>query len=278
MMHFAGKRWALPKMVTSSQGRTDLDTPYWPVNRAVGDTDLLSLLRHLRTDNEELSRCFLGVLAQHAPSSFNGLVYVTKAPLPSTDGPNSNSVTTSTGEFLDHFWAGRLANNKTMVQQNTTFSRTVLHCTDQCQQGNAKVGPHERWRLTIYRGDSSPLSLYRVMWDPVLEPEPLSGDGLVGDPSAGKSSAADMMTGGVMAPGAVIAPRRKNKLLAHELQPLQPVVSTGEVDVGASGTLFPKELLEMLMQMEARITGRLDDLHHRVGALERHVKSTNVGK
>lgn len=270
MYHYAGARWSLPKTVTALQGGTDVDTPYWPGNRAISDVDLMSLLRNLRTENEELSRCFLGVLAQHPATSFNGVVYITKTPLPPSDG---NEL------FLGHLWAGRLANNKNLVHQNATFTRNVLHCTEACQHGKGRLGAHERWRLTVYFSEGSPLSLYRVMWDPELEAEPAlnssKGSAIAGatPTAAGRELARTSSLGSLTKDN----PRRVRPVE----QPVQPAASQSHADPAAPTapvldpttanaviSLIDAKLQQFFTGFESAVVRRLTDLERRVNNLE----------
>jgi hypothetical protein len=268
MYHYAGARWSLPKTVTPLQGGTDVDTPYWPGNRAISDVDLMSLLKNLRTENEELSRCFLGVLAQHPATSFNGVVYITKTPLPPSEGREM---------FLGHLWAGRLANNKSLVHHNVTFTRNVLHCTEACQHGQGRLGAHERWRLTVYFSEGSPLSLYRVMWDPILEQEP----------AAGAATGAGTAVGGELARTTSLGiltkdhPRRVRPIE----QPIQPAVALTPKHVDAVApppaaspldpvtahavvSLVDTKLQQFFAGFESAVVRRLTDLEKRVSSLE----------
>lgn len=265
MYHYAGARWGLPKTVTAVQGGTDVDTPYWPGNRVISDVDLMSLLKHLRTENEELSRCFLGVLAQHPATSFNGVVYITKSPLPPSDG----------GElFLGHHWAGRLANNKSLVHQNVNFTRNVLHCTEACQHGSGRLGRHERWRLTVYFGEGSPLSLYRVMWDPALEPEPLK------DAKASPGSPAELARSSSL--GSLKDHPRRVRPFEQPLQPPIPAAPTPAVPAASPAapsdldgrtaqaviSLVDAKLQQFFAGFERAVVKRLTDLERRVSSLE----------
>ena len=177
----AEKRFLVPTIVSPQRGNTDCVTPYWPGNKLIMDTDLLSLLSALKTGNEELRKCFLGVLAHHPTDAFNGMCYITRSALPQD----------ASTRFLGHVWSGSLANNKLLVFDGQNFQRCVLHCTSACQAqaqkecqpddhnqltshdgskgGDAADGHHERWRLTIFRSESSSLVLFRTMWDPVIE-------------------------------------------------------------------------------------------------------------
>lgn len=299
VMHYAGQRWELPKTVSPDDGRTDVATPYWPGNRAICDTDVLSLLRHLRTDNEELSRCYIGVLAQHPPSSFNGLVYVTKAPFPSStsaETPSTDNAATSevplalptpptapSDPFLDHQWAGRLANNKSLVHQNSTFSRTVLHCTEACQAGEVGLPTHERWRLTVYWWDGSPLALYRVMWDPIIAAQPPPADSIsdtASTVSSTPSSAASSPkpTQLATATGSQAIRKASSGYAGHSRraeQPLQPVqpppAATRIMSNDASLTaveLMEAKVREMLVSFGRRVEERFASVERRLERLE----------
>lgn len=264
MYHYAGARWSLPKTVTPLQGGTDVDTPYWPGNRAISDVDLMSLLKNLRTENEELSRCFLGVLAQHPTTSFNGVVYITKTPLPPSDGREL---------FLGHLWAGRLANNKSLVHQNVTFTRNVLHCTEACQHGQGRLGAHERWRLTVYFSEGSPLSLYRVMWDPILEQEPASTSSGTG--TAGGELSRTTSLGSLTRDHA-----RRVRPMEQPVQPASPPKHTDAATPPAANTpldpalaqsvisLVDSKLQQFFTGFESAVVRRLTDLEKRVSTLE----------
>jgi hypothetical protein len=168
------RRYTVPTSVSAAQGHTDCVTPYWPANKLVMDTDLLSLLATLKTSNEELKKCFLGLLAHHPSVCFNGMCYLTRAPLPQNASSN----------FLGHVWSGSLANNKLLVFDGVNYQRCVLHCTSLCQSRSVSTGAnasppdaelatplvcHERWRLTIFRTENSSVVLYRTVWDPVID-------------------------------------------------------------------------------------------------------------
>ena len=170
-------RYLMPRYVSPENGLTPSSTPFWPGSRTITDPDLCTLLATLQTTNEELHRCYWGVVDRHPPMGWNGLTYISSAPLPLVHDPKAR--------FLGHLWSGTLANNKVLVQQKLQYHRTMLHCSDDCSSTSAELGPHERWRLTMYRAEHTPLVLFRVMWDPVLAmPPPLSSPSPVSPPIA----------------------------------------------------------------------------------------------
>ena len=123
MFHFVGPRVKLPERVSPVDGRTEMITPYWPAFRTLGDRDILDLFLSKRTDNKELKKCYIGFLDGHPQHAWNGMTYLSAAPLPKD--PHTL--------FLGHTWSGTLANNKTLIYRTGTFRRVVLHCTEDCQ-------------------------------------------------------------------------------------------------------------------------------------------------
>lgn len=241
VMHYAGRLGVLPKVVTAAQGCTSVDTPYWPGNNRIGDQDLLSLLRMLRTENEELAMWYVGVLAQHPSCCSNGMTYISRTPMPQSSNDAS---------FLGHVWTGSLANNKTVVHDGVAYARTILQCTEDCQS----QGSHDRWRLSIYRSDSIPLALYRTVWDPVIEDLPL----------------------GVSQREGRTAPTGRGRRL--DSQPIQPISSSSHQAMGGEGHLAPAiaslesqmtKLISVVVSFEQRLTKRLESIESRLISLER---------
>ncbi|RNE99275.1 hypothetical protein TraAM80_08273 [Trypanosoma rangeli] len=159
IMHDGGKRYTFPACVSPQQGNTDCKTPYWGNFNLIGERDVLGLLCNLDTTNEELQKCYIGILAQHPSSSWNGMTYITRA----------REVASGGTSFLGHIWAGSLSSQKTLVHEGAVYQRADLYCTEECQRS----GPHERWKLSIYSSEVNSLHLFRVVWDPVIFLEPL---------------------------------------------------------------------------------------------------------
>lgn len=152
-----GVRHLVPRYVSKDIGMTDDTTPYWPGSKTVSDRDLCEVLESTKCTNQDLKPFFSGVLKEHPDTATNGLTYITAAPVPA-----------DSARFLGHHWTGSLANNKVLVHRGVQYHRTVLHCTDECSTPSFN---HERWRLTMYRAEHTPLVLFRVVWDPVLQLE-----------------------------------------------------------------------------------------------------------
>lgn len=152
--HALGARNVVPKIVTPEDGKTTVPTPYWPMSSAITDPDLMALLRKQVTSIAELQKCYIGLLRDHPSDSWNGMTYITEAPLP----------TDTSKPFLGHLWSGSLANNKVLVFNRENYHRSVLHCSEECQ----KTFPHARWRLTMIRHECHPRILLRTMWDPII--------------------------------------------------------------------------------------------------------------
>ncbi|RNF23990.1 hypothetical protein TcG_01087 [Trypanosoma cruzi] len=159
IMHYVGKRYSFPTVVSPQEGNTDCETPYWGNFNLIGERDVLGLLCNLDTTNEELQKCYIGILAHHPNSAWNGMTYITRA----------KGVASSGNPFLGHIWAGNLSSRKAMVHEATVYYRVDLYCTDECQRS----GQHERWRLSMYSSEVISLNLFRVVWDPVISFEPL---------------------------------------------------------------------------------------------------------
>jgi hypothetical protein len=150
-----GPRALVPHEVPAEAGYTDTTTHYWPASKTVNDRDLCDVLETLQCTNQDLSSTYLGVLKEHPARATNGMTYVSTTPV-SADG----------SRFLQHLWAGSLANNKILVHRGVQYHRTVLHCTEQCASIDS---PHERWRLTMFRAEHTPNVLFRTIWDPEIQ-------------------------------------------------------------------------------------------------------------
>ncbi|KEG10215.1 hypothetical protein DQ04_04041070 [Trypanosoma grayi] len=242
VMHCVGKRYKFPASVSPEQGNTDYETPYWGNSNLVSERDILSLLCNLETQNVELQKCYVGLLAQHPSSSWNGITYTTRA----------EGVAPGGTEFLGHFWAGSLASKKAMVCEGTVYHRVVLYCTDECQ----RCGHHERWRLSIYSSEVNSLYLIRVMWDPVvsLEPLPVSRLSLSSHPSSEPA----LVLGSSASCG-----RYRNE---SGFQPEQPPVATTLANI-----------LAAVERLETKLCGRLDALESRFSILESKLSRMDCG-
>ncbi|RNF11569.1 uncharacterized protein Tco025E_06637 [Trypanosoma conorhini] len=233
MLHEAGKRYTFPVSVSPQQGNTDCETPYWGNFNLIGERDVLGLLCNLETTNEELQKCYIGMLAQHPSSSWNGMTYITRA----------KGVAPSGTSFLGHVWAGTLSSVKPLVHGGAVYQRTDLYCTEECQ----RAGLHERWRLSVYSNEVNSLHLFRVVWDPViaLEPPPLSRSA-VSLPSSSEQ---------VSLMGSSASRSRFRSEGAG--QPRQPSVS-----VTLAG------IMTALERIEGKLWTRLDALYAKVSSLE----------
>ncbi|ORC92529.1 uncharacterized protein TM35_000032820 [Trypanosoma theileri] len=240
VMHYVGKRYNFPTVVTPQQGNTDCETPYWGNTTLISEQDILYLLSHLETNNEELQKCYMGLFAQHPINSWNGMTYVTRA----------EGVAPSDTPFLGHIWAGSLASKKAMVYEGTLYNRVVLYCTDECQ----RRGDHERWRLNIYSSDVNSLRLLRVVWDPVVSLEPLPV-------SRSSFSVHTSLEGASLMGSSASCPGLRSNSIA---EPKQPVIAVTMANIVAS-----------LERLEKNICGRLDALDARISSLESRLGDTN---
>lgn len=147
----------VPKVVNPSDGNCDRDTPYYPSQRTIMESDLCNLLATKKTTHPDLVPAFVGYLSAHPSAAWNGMTYITNVPVPIDEE----------SRFLGHLWAGSLSNTKTIIHDKMPFTRTVFHCGENCSSSH---WVHERWRLTLIRADHTQDTLYRVLWDPVLSP------------------------------------------------------------------------------------------------------------
>ncbi|KAH9589019.1 hypothetical protein LSM04_000368 [Trypanosoma melophagium] len=240
VMHYVGKRYRFPTVVTPQQGNTDCETPYWGNTTLISEQDILALLSHLETSNEELQKCYMGLFAQHPINSWNGMTYVTRA----------EGVAPSETPFLGHIWAGNLASKKAMVYEGTLYNRVILYCTHECQHN----GDHERWRLSIYSSDVNSLRLLRVVWDPVVSLDPLP----VGRSSFSLHTSSEGAS--LMGSSASCTGLRSDNII----EPKQPVMAVTMANIVAS-----------LERLEEKICGRLDALDARISSLESRLTDTN---
>lgn len=149
----------VPKLVSREDGNCDRETPYYPAQRNIMESDLCNLLLTRQTSHSDLRAVYLGYLTtEHPSSAWNGMTYVTNVPVPIDEN----------SRFLGHLWSGSLSNTKTIVHDKLSYTRTVFHCGESCSNNDF---PHERWRLTLIRADHTPDTLYRVLWDPFLSPQ-----------------------------------------------------------------------------------------------------------
>ncbi|CBZ29434.1 conserved hypothetical protein [Leishmania mexicana MHOM/GT/2001/U1103] len=243
VMHYSGKRCQFPKKVKPEEGNTDCETPYWAgASSLIGDRDLLALLQNLETPNVELQRCYMGVFAEHPTDCWNGMAYITRA----------EGIAPANTTFLGHTWIGTLGSGKVLFHEGNKFHRTTLYCTEVCQ----KRGDHERWRLSVYRGELNYLILLRTVWDPVVVPEPLPlnrsnlsecevHSSLDGFPTR-LSSMSSADSGG-----------------SSSRQPIQPPQPQQH-----SLTLALVQFTKLLEELESRIIERLEGLERRMSRLE----------
>ncbi|SCU68238.1 uncharacterized protein TEOVI_000795900 [Trypanosoma equiperdum] len=233
VMHFSGKRYRIPTVVTPQQGNTDCETPYWGNSPLIGERDILGLLSSLETANVELQKCYIGPSAQHPTSSWNGMTYVTRAEIFT---PNEET-------FLGHKWTFTLGSKKVLVHEGSAYHRATFFCTDECQYR----GRHERWRLCVYTSSVDSLYLVRVIWDPVvyLEPLPLDRSAL----SQHSSSEAMPIAGSSVS--------YQTSCGKGNTEPEQPLISATMINI-----------MTMLENMDKKISGRFDALEARFSFLE----------
>jgi hypothetical protein len=148
---------SVPKIVSKEEGNCDRETPYYPSQRTIMESDLCNLLATKKTNHPDLMPSYIGYLSEHPMVAWNGMTYITNVPVPIDEE----------SRFLGHLWAGSLSNTKTIVHEKVAYTRTVFHCGESCSTSQFA---HERWRLTLIRCDHTPDTLYRVLWDPVLSP------------------------------------------------------------------------------------------------------------
>lgn len=243
VMHYSGKRCQFPKKVKPEEGNTDCETPYWAGGSTlIGDRDLLTLLQNLETPNAELQKCYMGLFAQHPTDCWNGMTYITRA----------EGIAPADTPFLGHTWVGTLGSGKALIHEGKKFHRTTLYCTEECQ----KRGNHERWRLSVYRGELNYLILLRTVWDPVVVPEPLPLNWSTLSERELHSSFDAFPT----RLSSVSSADSSNSSSRQPLQPSQPQQPP------ATATL--PQFVKMLEEMEARIMERLEGLERRMSRLE----------
>ncbi|KAG8346873.1 hypothetical protein ERJ75_000949200 [Trypanosoma vivax] len=234
-VHRTGRRYEFPVSVSPAQGNTDRETPYWANSALISERDILALLCNLETKNDELQKCYIGLLAQHPTSSWNGMVYVTR----------DECIAPSGTIFLGHLWSSTLGNQKSMVHEGAAYHRATFYCTDQCQ----RCGGHERWRLSVYISEMSSLYLVRVVWDPVIFLEPPS---LAHCMTSFHSSSEALQSVGFS------ASRACSHIDGTEpLQPLHPPVSVSV-----------RRIVSLLEGLEKKVSERFDALEARMMCIE----------
>ncbi|CAJ1032335.1 hypothetical protein, conserved [Leishmania lindenbergi] len=243
VMHYSGKRCQFPKKVMPEEGNTDCETPYWAgASSLIGDRDLLALLSNLETSNVELQKCYMGVFGQHPGDCWNGMVYITRAEgIASVDTP-----------FLGHSWVGTLGSGKVLVHESKKFHRTTLYCTEECQ----KRGNHERWRLSVYRGDLNYLILLRTVWDPAVVPEPLPLN-------RSNHSERELHSSFDAFPTRLSSMSSVDSDSSSSRQPLQP-----QQQQQRFVTLDFVQFTKLLEEVESRIMRHLEGLESRISRLE----------
>ncbi|GET91379.1 hypothetical protein, conserved [Leishmania tarentolae] len=243
VMHYSGKRCQFPKKVKPEEGNTDCETPYWAGSSSlIGDRDLLALLQNLVTPNTELQRCYMGVFAHHPTDCWNGMVYITRA----------EGIAPANTTFLGHTWVGTLGSGKVLIHESKKFHRTTLYCTEDCQ----KRGKHERWRLSVYRGELNYLILLRTVWDPVVVPEPLPLN--LSNPSE-----REVLSSLDAFPVRLSSMSSADSAYSSTQQPIQPPLSQQYI-----GTAAVAQFTKLLEELELRIVERLEALEARISRLE----------
>lgn len=243
VMHYSGKRCQFPKKVKPEEGNTDCETPYWAGGSTlIGDRDLLSLLQNLETPNVELQKCFMGLFAQHPTDCWNGMTYITR-----TEG-----IAPADTPFLGHTWVGTLGSGKALIHEGKKYHRTTLYCTEECQ----KRGNHERWRLSVYRGELSYLILLRTVWDPVVVPEPvpLNRSNLSEREFHSSSEALPTRL------SSISSVESSNGCTRQPLQPQQPQQPTAIAALA--------QISKLMEDLELRVMQRLDGIEERLAHLE----------
>lgn len=240
VMHCTGKRCQFPKKVKPEEGNTDCETPYWAGGSTlIGDRDLLSLLQNLETPHVELQKCFMGLFAQHPTDCWNGMTYITR-----TEG-----IAPADTPFLGHTWVGTLGSGKALIHEGKKYHRTTLYCTEECQ----KRGNHERWRLSVYRGELNYLILLRTVWDPVVVPEPLPLN-------RSNLSEREFHSSSDALPTRLSSMSSVDSSSSSTRQPLQPQQPPA--------TMALSQLSKLMEDMESRIMQRLDRVEERLACLE----------
>ncbi|KAG5470444.1 hypothetical protein LSCM1_01688 [Leishmania martiniquensis] len=240
VMHYSGKRSHFPKRVKPQEGNTDCETPYWAGSSSlIGDRDLLALLQNLETPNVELQKCYMGIFAQHPTECWNGMVYITQ----------EEGIALADTTFLGHTWVGTLGSGKALVYDRKKFHRTTLYCTEECQ----KRGNHERWRLSVYRGELNYLILLRTVWDPVVVPEPVPLN-------RSNVSERELHSSFDMFPTRLSSMNSVDSGGSSGRQPIQPQQS----DVSAVLAQFTK----LVEDVESRIMKRFEGIEERLSRLE----------
>ncbi|KPA84548.1 hypothetical protein ABB37_01084 [Leptomonas pyrrhocoris] len=243
VMHYSGKRCQFPKKVRPEEGNTDCDTPYWAGGSTlIGDRDLLTLLQNLETPNVELQKCFMGLFAQHPTDCWNGMAYITRA----------EGIAPADTPFLGHTWVGTLGSGKVLIHEGKKYHRTTLYCTEECQ----KRGNHERWRLSVYRGELNYLILLRTVWDPVVVPEPVPLN-------RSNLSEREFHSSSDALPTRLSSASSIDSSSSSTRQPLQP-----QEPQQPSATATPVQLSKLMEDLELRIMRRLDGIEERLERLE----------
>ncbi|KAG5494533.1 hypothetical protein JIQ42_02141 [Leishmania sp. Namibia] len=243
VMHYSGKRSQFPKKVKPQEGNTDCVTPYWAgTSSLIGDRDLLALLQNLETPNAELQKCYMGVFALHPTDCWNGMVYITR----------EEGIAPADTPFLGHTWVGTLGSGKVLIHERKKFHRTTLYCTEECQ----KKGNHERWRLSVYRGELNYLILLRTVWDPVVVPEPVPLN-------RSNQSERELHSSSEMFPTRLSSMSSVDSGGSSVRQPLQP-----QQPQQSPVTSIVAQFTRLLGEVELRVMKRLDGIEERLSRLE----------
>nr|CCC94472.1 conserved hypothetical protein [Trypanosoma congolense IL3000] len=237
------RRYKIPAAVSPQEGNTDCETPYWRSSSPISERDILALLCNLETTNEELRKCYIGLLAQHPSSSWNGMTYITRAEI-FTPGEET---------FLGHKWTSTLDNKKVLVYDGTAYDRMTFFCRGECQRATG----HERWRLCVYTSAVSSLYLVRAMWDPVIHLDPVPFDRSA--PSQPSSCEAIPLMG-----SSVSCMRSCGK---SSTEPEQPLVSAMMMNI-----------VTLLTGIDKKFTERFDALETRMIFLESKLLSLSATK
>lgn len=243
VMHYSGRRCQFPKKVKPEEGNTDCETPYWAGGSTlIGDRDLLSLLQNLETPHAELQKCFMGLFAQHPTDCWNGMTYITR-----TEG-----IAPADTQFLGHTWVGTLGSGKALIHEGKKYHRTTLYCTEECQ----RRGNHERWRLSVYRGELNYLILLRTVWDPVVVPEPLPLN-------RSNLSEREFHSSSDAIPTRLSSMSSVDSSSSSARQPVQPQQPAQPPSAAAL-----LHLSKMVEDLETKIMRRLDGMEERLARLE----------